>query len=101
MGGLWERLVLSFEVTLYVIVKERAPKQEVLSTLIAEAEKIVNGRPWTHISNVPNDLGNMTPNYFQIGTNNRIGTTGNFSGDDLCSKRQRRITHASSNMFWR
>lgn len=101
MGGSWERLVRSIKTTLHVILKERAPKEEVLSTLMAEAENIVNGRPLTHISIDPKDMESMTPNHFLIGTNNRMDAPGNFSENDLCSKRQWRIAQALSNMFWK
>lgn len=52
-GGAWERLIRSVKKSLSVIIKERAPKDEVLSTLMAEVENIVNSRPLTHVSVEP------------------------------------------------
>ncbi|CAG4990913.1 unnamed protein product [Colias eurytheme] len=41
MGGAWERLVRSVKVALEVTMKERYPREEVLHTLLLEAEHIV------------------------------------------------------------
>ncbi|XP_063547081.1 uncharacterized protein LOC134754673 [Cydia strobilella] len=49
-GGAWERLIRSVKTSLKVILKERAPRDEVLSTLMTEVENMVNGRPLTHVS---------------------------------------------------
>jgi transposase InsO family protein len=48
-GGCWERLVRSIKVALSVTLKERAPKEETLTTLLHEAEAIVNSRPLSHV----------------------------------------------------
>lgn len=101
MGGSWERLVRSIKTALYIVLKERTPREEVLTTLLVEAENIVNGRPLTHVSIDPNDMESLSPNHFLIGTNNRTDAPGNFSENDLCSKRQWRIAQALSEMFWK
>ncbi|GBP90338.1 hypothetical protein EVAR_55032_1 [Eumeta japonica] len=49
MGGSWERLVRSIKVALSATLHTRAPKDEVLHTLLLEAEFVVNSRPLTHI----------------------------------------------------
>ncbi|XP_063824599.1 uncharacterized protein LOC135074234 [Ostrinia nubilalis] len=50
MGGAWERLVRSVKTALKVILKDRAPKEPIFTTLLVEAEAIVNSRPLTHVS---------------------------------------------------
>ncbi|GBP09550.1 hypothetical protein EVAR_76557_1 [Eumeta japonica] len=55
MGGSWERLVRSIKVALSATLHTRAPKDEVLHTLLLEAEFVVNSRPLTHISVLPSD----------------------------------------------
>ncbi|XP_051172885.1 uncharacterized protein LOC127289150 [Leptopilina boulardi] len=64
MGGCWERLIGSVKRTLAVTLKERAPREEVLQTLLAEAEYSINSRPLTYVSDDPSDLRSLTPNDF-------------------------------------
>ncbi|KAI8429320.1 hypothetical protein MSG28_007815 [Choristoneura fumiferana] len=40
MGGAWERMVRSFKTALKIVLKERAPRPETLSTLMAEVEAL-------------------------------------------------------------
>jgi len=69
MGGAWERLVRSVKVALEATLKERSPKEEVLQTLLVEAEFSVNSRPLTHVSLDPADMEALTPNHFLLGSN--------------------------------
>src|SRR5690348_9347462 len=64
MGGSWERLVQSVKVALAAILRERAPREETLQTLLAEAEFTVNSRPLTCVSSDPDDAEGLTPNHF-------------------------------------
>ncbi|XP_023248184.1 uncharacterized protein LOC111643990 [Copidosoma floridanum] len=68
MGGSWERLVRSVKVTLHATLKDKVPSKEVLCTVLAEAEHVVNSRLLTHVSVHPGDGEALTPNYFLIGT---------------------------------
>jgi len=67
MGGCLERLIQSVKTALSITLKERAPKEEILFTLMLEAESQVNSRPLTHVSVDPNDPESLTPNHFLIG----------------------------------
>jgi len=44
-GGSWERLIRSVKTTMRVILKEHLPTEEMLWTVLAEAEATVNSRP--------------------------------------------------------
>ncbi|GBP77541.1 hypothetical protein EVAR_98994_1 [Eumeta japonica] len=66
MGGSWERLVRSIKVALSATLHTRAPKDEVLHTLLLEAEFVVNSRPLTHISVLPRTPTALTPNHFLL-----------------------------------
>ncbi|XP_014217295.1 uncharacterized protein LOC106645853 [Copidosoma floridanum] len=68
MGGSWERLVRSVKVALHATLKDEVPSEEVLCTVLAEAEHVVNSRPLTHVSVHPGDGEALTPNHFLIGT---------------------------------
>ncbi|GBP75060.1 hypothetical protein EVAR_48740_1 [Eumeta japonica] len=48
--GAWERMVQSVKRALTTVLQEQHPREEVLSTLLAEAEFTVNSRPLTHVS---------------------------------------------------
>ncbi|GBP75321.1 hypothetical protein EVAR_38384_1 [Eumeta japonica] len=50
MGGSWERLVRSIKVALSATLHTRAPKDEVLHTLLLEAEFVVNSTAHTYRS---------------------------------------------------
>ena len=67
MGGAWERLIQSVKVALSAVLRDQAPNEKVLHTLLAEVEHTVNSRPLTHVSVDPRDNEALTPNHFLIG----------------------------------
>ena len=100
MGGAWERLVRSVKTALKAVLKERAPKEEVLTTLLAEVEALLNSRPLTHVSCDPVDQDSLTPNHFLLGVPS-IHSPGKFTEADLCSRKQWRIAQTLADHFWR
>jgi hypothetical protein len=100
MGGAWERLVRSIKTALHSTLKERAPKDEVLHTLLLEAEQVVNSRPLTYVSPDGADPEALTPNHFLIGSSSGASTPGHFTERDLCLKKQWKETQALANIFW-
>ncbi|CAG7721490.1 unnamed protein product [Allacma fusca] len=101
MGGAWDRLVRSVKTTLKFILKERCPKEEVLHTVMCEAENTVNSRPLIHVSLDKDDPEALTPNHFLIGTAGNSTTPGVFSDDDLHLRKQWRFAQRLSDMFWK
>ena len=63
MGGVWERMIRSVRKVLASVVKEQPMTDEVLLTVMCEAEATVNSRPMTPVSDDPNDLNPITPNH--------------------------------------
>lgn len=100
-GGAWERLIRSVKTSLRVILKERAPKDEVLSTLLLEVENIVNSRPLSHVSVEPDSEEALTPNHFLLGTPSSMPTLGKFDNSDLYLRKQWRKAQRLADMFWK
>ncbi|XP_063634863.1 uncharacterized protein LOC134805499 [Cydia splendana] len=100
MGGAWERMVRTVKSSLRAILKERAPRSETLSTLMAEVEALVNSRPITYVSTDPNYPEALTPNHFLIGTSSNGPAFGKYDNEDLQLKRQWRIAQRLTDMFW-
>jgi len=101
MGGTWERLVQSIKKSLYAILQCQAPRDEVLLTLLTEAENMVNSRPLTIVSSDPDDPEAITPNHFLIGTSGNAQQPGTFDDKDLCLRRQWRTAQRLADHFWR
>lgn len=99
-GGSWERLIRSVKTSLQVILKERAPREEVLITLLAEVENMVNSRPLTHVSVEPGSPETLTPNHFLLGESSNLPIIGAFNDDDLCLRKQWRKAQRLADMYW-
>lgn len=100
MGGVWERLVRSVKTALSAVLQERHPTEEVLATLLAEAEYTVNSRPLTHVSVQPEDAEALTPNHFLLGGSARVPTPGTFDDSDLINRSHWRASQRLADMFW-
>ncbi|XP_045539877.1 uncharacterized protein LOC106715742 [Papilio machaon] len=97
-GGAWERLIRSVKTALNAALKEQAPTEEVLRTVLTEIEFSVNARPLTHVSVDPLDPEALTPNHFLLGSSTGIPTTGSC---DAADRRTWRASQALADHFWR
>lgn len=100
-GGAWERLIRSVKTSLRIVMKERAPRDEVLCTFIAEVENMINGRPLTHVSVDPAAPEALTPNHFLLGCSGNLPQVGHFDDSDLFLRKQWKKSQALADMFWR
>lgn len=67
MGGAWERLVRSVKTAMITINEHiHRPSDEVLETVILEAEAIVNSRPLTYVPLDSSSDEALTPNHFLL-----------------------------------
>ncbi|XP_062710628.1 uncharacterized protein LOC134288773 [Aedes albopictus] len=67
MGGPWERMVKSVKVAMTAISNSpHHPSDEVLETVMLEAEGIVNSRPLTYVPLEATDREALTPNHFLL-----------------------------------
>lgn len=97
-GGAWERLVRSVKVALKAVLHEKTPREEVLQTVLIEAEHSINARPLTHVSVEPDDPEALTPNHFLLGSSSGLPRTGPC---DVADRRTWRATQALADEFWR
>ncbi|XP_059046616.1 uncharacterized protein LOC131842114 [Achroia grisella] len=100
-GGAWERLIRSVKTALKVILKERAPREETLATLLTEIENMVNSRPLTHVSVEPGSMETLTPNHFLIGSSSNLPIPGVFDDGDLHLRKMWRTAQRLTDMFWK
>ncbi|KAJ8020922.1 hypothetical protein HOLleu_40643 [Holothuria leucospilota] len=71
---------------------------EILETVFAEAESIINGRPLTKLSDDPEDPSPLTPNHVLLLRENPIFPMGIF--DKINMSRWKHIQHCAD-VFWR
>lgn len=100
MGGAWERMVKSVKTALAVTLNEQFPSEEVLHTLLIEAEHTVNSRPLTHVSVNVEDPEALTPNHFLLGGSGRLTSPGEFDDSDLRLRASWRAAQRLADIFW-
>ncbi|XP_062716249.1 uncharacterized protein LOC134291888 [Aedes albopictus] len=67
MGGPWERMVRSVKVAMQAVSNSlRHPSDEVMETIMLEAEGIVNSRPLTYVPLESDNQEALTPNHFLL-----------------------------------
>ena len=67
MGGSWERLVRSAKEALKALHDGRKLSDEILLTVLTEAEDMVNSRPLTYVPQESAEIESLTPNHFLRG----------------------------------
>ncbi|GBP61939.1 hypothetical protein EVAR_44995_1 [Eumeta japonica] len=100
MGGAWERLVRSVKTALAATLRERSPREEVLHTLLLEAEHIVNSRPLTEVDIEPAEAEGLTPNHFLIGRSCGAAAAGHFDDNVLLGPANWRTCQRLADHFW-
>ena len=101
MGGVWERMVGTVKRALRTVLGKLMVTDEVLQTVIAEAEAVVNSRPLTYVSAQSDSLEALTPNHLLLGHPTVCLPPGVFSDSKETSRRLWRQTQALANQFWR
>ena len=99
MGGAWERLIGVVKRVLRAILPTGTRlTDEHLSTVLCEAEAMVNGRPLTKVSDDPNDLSPLTPNMLLLMRQGEVPTPGGSSANAYRS-RWKYVQHLA-HQFW-
>ena len=103
MGGIWERLIRTVrKVLVGMMPHSTRVTDESLRTILCEAERIVNSRPLTKVSEDIKDVAALTPNHFLM-----IGCTKGqlplapcmFNERDVYRKQWRSVQHLVD-QFW-
>jgi hypothetical protein len=100
MVGVWERIMRSIKTALSSTLHTLAPTEEVLFTLLSEAENIVNSRPLTQVSLGVDDEEALTPKHFLLRASNPLPRPGEFSDDELHLRAQWRLAQRLRDKFW-
>lgn len=103
-GGAWERMIRSVRAVLTNLLNEFGSHidDESLSTVMCEAEAIVNSRPLTAASNNPDDLIPLSPSQLlTLRSVNAVPPPGDFDGNHTlyARKRWRRVQYLTG-LFW-
>ena len=101
MGGAWERMIRSVKSALHVVLRDQAPQEEVLYTVLTEIEHLVNSRPLTHVTVDPRDGETLTPNHFLIGASSGDIMLGRFDLRALDTRRQWKLAQHLADAFWK
>ena len=72
MGGIWERVIRFIKRILQVLLQQQVVTDDLLLTLFAEVEFIVNSRPLTPLLMDPHHDGPLTPNHLLMLRGNHI-----------------------------
>ena len=101
MGGVWERLIRSTRQILCALMKEQTVSDEILLTVMAESEKILNDRPISNIGEGVSDPEPLSPNKLLLLRSNACFPLGVFSSGDQYARRWWRQAQYLANVFWR
>ncbi|XP_071476616.1 uncharacterized protein [Diadema antillarum] len=101
MGGAWERMVRSVRKILTCLLGQQIVNDEVLSTLMAEVESILNARPLTQLNLDPNDDEPLTPNHLLIMRKGSSLPPGVFDQKDAYGRRRWRQVQYLASVFWK
>ena len=99
-GGVWERLIGVIKRVLNSMLLKASLNDEILDTLLCEAENIVNSRPITKVSSDPQDLAALTSNHLLMLKDAPGLAWGDFNEKDQYRRRWRHAQYIA-NQFWR
>jgi transposase InsO family protein len=103
MGGTWERMIRTVRKVLTGLLNNTLSHRmydEMLETVLCEAESIVNSRPLTKISDDLNDLSPVTPNHLLMIKKHVALPPGVFQESDMYRKRWRAVQFIVD-QFWK
>jgi hypothetical protein len=101
MGGIWERLIRVIrKVFAGILIESCRMTDEMLQTVFAEVESIINGRPITKVSDDPKDESALTPNHLLLIGHGHSYSPGVFCDKDIYKRSWRFVQHLVD-QFWK
>ena len=100
-GGVWERQIRTVRKVLLGVLTEQRITDEMLATIFAEVERIINSRPLTRASDDPEDEAALTPAMILHPRNEKALPPGLFNPDDQYCRRWYRQLQFLSDLFWK
>ena len=97
-GGIWERQIRTIRKVLCSITSSITFTDEQLLTLMAEAERVVNNRPLSHVGDDSSTI--ITPSMLLTLKNDSCLPPGVFSPDDHYTVRRYRQAQYLASVFW-
>ena len=101
MGGSWERLIRSIRRILSATLQTQLTSDDVLTTVMAEAESILNSRPLILITLDPKDGQPLTSNHLLLLRESITLPPGLFDQRDNYARRRWAQAQYLTNQFWR
>ncbi|KAK3746973.1 hypothetical protein QZH41_002530 [Actinostola sp. cb2023] len=101
MSGVWERLIRSVKRTMKAILGEKTVDEEVLRTVLSEAQAITNSRPLCPNSDDPRDMEAITPNHLLLQRTVTTMPPGCFDDNDLVSRKKWRQSQILAEHYWK
>ena len=99
-GGVWERQIRTVRKVLCGVLNPNVKlDDEVLNTVMHEAESLVNSRPITYTGDAP-DCTPLTPNHLLLLQRNSPADVAGIDGSRLVRTKWKQIEHLS-NTFWK
>ena len=100
MGGVWEGLIRVIRRVFSAVLCNCRLNDDILSTVFAEVENIVNSRPITKTSDSVEDAAALSPNHLLLLRDGSALPQGNFKGESMYSRRWRYVQNLAD-QFWR
>ena len=99
-GGIWERLVQIFKLSLYKVIGSRTLTDKILNTVACEIEASMNSRPLTNVPYDINDPLPLTPNHFLLGRSSVNLSPCVFIGKEKNLSKSWRSSQQNATHFW-
>ena len=101
MGGCWERLVASVKRAVRVVIGSQCVTDEVLATVLAEVEFVLNSRPLTYVSSDGSDPIALTPNHLLLGRDDPCLPPSVTTDERIGIRRRWKHAQQIAEHFWR
>lgn len=102
MSGVWERLIRGVKRSMKAILGERLVDEEVLRTVLSEAQGIANSRPLCPNSDDVRDMDAITPNHLLLQKPTAMTLSpGHFDDADLICRKRWKQSQILADHYWR